>query len=291
MIEVSQCVICDGPIRQLKRALVAPFLARRIWNRAPFCVDLVKCESCGFMFYNPRLEDEDLQREYRGYRSEEYLKMRHSFEPWYTAKFNASLAGEAHYVTRRAKLAPIFRRHLGPRKIDRVLDYGGDHGDLVLGLFEGAELFLYDISGATALPGVTPISDPTSCKADLIINSNVLEHVGFPRIEVDQILKAAPGGGLIFLEVPCEAALGMKRIVRRIAQIGLMSLAKPSLVLHIMRPATLYMMHEHINYFTEHALTTLVQRCGATVIDSGTYPLISPAGNEDVAWVLGEKRA
>ena len=32
MIEVSKCVICDGPIKQLKRALVAPFVAKRTWN-------------------------------------------------------------------------------------------------------------------------------------------------------------------------------------------------------------------------------------------------------------------
>ena len=55
MIEASQCVICEGAIIQLKRALVVPFLAKRIWNRTPFCVSLVKCETCGFMFYNPRL--------------------------------------------------------------------------------------------------------------------------------------------------------------------------------------------------------------------------------------------
>lgn len=50
MIEVSTCVICDGPIRRQKRALVAPFLARRIWNKKPFCVDLVQCSQCGFTF-------------------------------------------------------------------------------------------------------------------------------------------------------------------------------------------------------------------------------------------------
>ena len=33
MIEVAACVICDGQIRRLKRALVAPFLATRIWQR------------------------------------------------------------------------------------------------------------------------------------------------------------------------------------------------------------------------------------------------------------------
>ena len=64
MIEVSKCVICEGAIVQLKRALVAPFLAERIWNRTPFCVGLVQCESCGFMFYNPRLDDDELHRLY-----------------------------------------------------------------------------------------------------------------------------------------------------------------------------------------------------------------------------------
>jgi len=35
MIEVSACVICDGQLRKLKPALVAPFIAWRIWNRDP----------------------------------------------------------------------------------------------------------------------------------------------------------------------------------------------------------------------------------------------------------------
>ena len=291
MIEVSECVICDGPIRQIKRAVVAPFLAKRIWSRAPFCVDLVKCESCEFMFYNPRLDDADLQREYEGYRSDGYLHMRHSFEPWYTAKFNADLGSKTSYETRRALLAPIIRKHVGQRKVNRILDYGGDHGDLVLGLFEDAELFLYDISGAAALPGVTPIGDPARCKPDLIVNSNVLEHVGFPRVLVSQILQAAPEGGLVFVEVPCEFALGATRIVRRIAQIGIMVLRQPRLAPYLFRPAALYMMHEHINYYTEHCLTTLMRSCGSKVVASGTYPYSGRAGKADVAWCLAEKRS
>ena len=181
MNEVTVCVICDGPIRHVKRALVAPFLAKRIWNRKPFCLNLVKCEACGFMFYNPRLDDDELQRAYGGYRSKEYREMRHKSEPWYTEKFNAELASDAHYASRRAKLAPIFQQHLQEYKIKRVLDYGGDRGDLMLGLFGNAELLVYDISGATPAPGVHATSDPTTCSADLIINSNVLEHVGAPQ--------------------------------------------------------------------------------------------------------------
>ena len=289
MIEVSSCVICDSPIRQLERALVAPFLARRIWNRAPFCVDLVKCESCGFLFYNPRLDDSDLRKLYGGYRTEEYRQMRHSTEPWYTAKFNADLASEESYRIRRAKLAPILDQHIGKRKISRILDYGGDRGDLVVSLVEGAKAFVYDISGIPATESVTAIADPAACSADLIINSNVLEHVGFPVDLVKQIFRAAPEGGLVFLETPCEIPLGFTRIARRLAQVGVMTFFHPLLSRFILRPATFYMMHEHINYFTEQSLTKLTLVSGGTVLASGTYSVSGRAGNADIVWCIATK--
>ncbi len=262
MIEVSICVICDGPISPLKKALVAPFLAERIWQRKPFCVELVKCQSCGFIFYNPRLDDADLQKLYKNYRSDEYLRMRHSTEPWYTQSFNADLASPEHYKTRRAKLIPILKEHLG-RKINRILDHGGDHGDLVVGLVEGAKPYVYDISGVEPATGVTAVSDPVGCKADLIVNSNVLEHVGFPRAMVSEIFQAAPDNGLVFLEVPCEFPTGSARLLRRIAQIVIMTAYRPSLARHLLQPAALYMMHEHLNYYTEHCLTRLCTNAGA----------------------------
>ncbi len=286
MIEVSKCVICDGPIKQLKRALVAPFVARRTWNRAPFCVDLVQCGNCGFMFYNPRLDDDDLRHLYTGYRSEEFQRMRFATEPWYTPSFNDDLASPRSYEIRRTKLAPVLRQHLGQRKITRILDYGGDRGDLIDGLLADAELYSYDISGIEVAPGVTATKDPAACHADLIINSNVLEHVGFPRVLVSEILQSAPEGGLIFLEAPVEFPFGLSRLARRIAQIGIMTLLRPSTARYILRPATLYMMHMHINYFSEHSLKVLTETCGGKVIDTGTYPYGSRAGQTDMAWCL-----
>jgi hypothetical protein len=265
MIEVSKCVICEGAIVQLKRALVAPFLAERIWNRTPFCVGLVQCESCGFMFYNPRLDDDELHRLYNNYRTREYQQMRHASEVWYNAKFNTDLASPSSYEIRRAKLAPILLKQLGQRKINRILDYGGDRGDLVVSLLDGAEAFVYDISGIPAAAGVTRTNDPAGCEADLIISSNVLEHVGFPRLLVSEILKAAPKEGLVYLEVPCEFVFGLARISRRLAQIGVMALTRPALAQYIIRPASLYMMHEHINYFTERSLIELMRSCGGSV--------------------------
>ena len=289
MIRVAHCVICNGAIAKVKRALVAPFLAARIWNRKPFCVELVRCKGCGFLFYNPRPDDEELQRLYSDYRKDEYLRMRHASEPWYTAQFNEDLASTASYEMRRAKVRSILEAHLGERRIRRILDHGGDRGDLVAGLLEGAEPFVYDISGVQAAAGVTPTTDPAGCAADLILNSNVLEHVGFPRLLVGEILKAAPKGGLVYLEVPSEAPLEVSRMVRRIAQIAVMSAAHPGLARHILRPASLYMMHEHINYYTEESLASLLRLSGARVIGAGVYASSGRYGKSDMAWCLGAK--
>jgi len=279
-MEISaKCLICEGTIIQLKRALVAPFLAKRIWNRTPFCVNLVKCEACGFMFYNPRLDDDELRRLYGNYRSEEYQQMRHASEPWYTPKFNTDLASPSSYEIRRAKLKPILREHIGERKIKRILDYGGDRGDLVASLLDGAGAFVYDISGIPAAAGVTSTNDPAGCEADLIINSNVLEHVGFPQLLVSEILKAVPRGGLVFLEVPCEFVFGISRVSRRLAQIGVTALTRPALARYIIRPASLYMMHEHINYFTEQSLTALMRSFGGPTPQPALAEPYTPMGH------------
>jgi SAM-dependent methyltransferase len=287
MIEAPNCVICDGEIHRLKRALVAPFLAKRIWDRPPFCVDVVQCRACGFTFYNPRLNDAEEGRLYAGYRSEEYLRMRHASEAWYTERFNSDLGSSSFYELRRRALGAIIREHAGKRGIRRVLDYGGNRGDLVHGLVDDAAAFVYDISGIPAVDGVTSTSDPAGCKADLIINSNVLEHVGFPRRLVGEILEATPPGGMVFLEVPCESPFQLSRIFRRIAQIGIMALTRPSLALSVVRPASLYMMHEHINYFTEQSLSTLMRSCGFAVVAAGAYVVDSRSGKGHMAWCLG----
>jgi hypothetical protein len=288
VIEARECVVCGGPIRKLRRALAAPFLARRIWDRNPFCVDMVKCGSCGFAFYNPRLEGGELQRLYADYRLEKYRRMRQSTEPWYTPQFNFDLASPASYEKRRAALAPLLREHLGGRTIRRVLDYGGDRGDLVAGLIAGAEAFVYDISGIPAAAGVTAVTDPAECRPDLIINSNVLEHVGFPREIVTSILEAA-GDGMVYLEVPLERPLGASRMARRVAQVAIATALHPGLARWMLRPASLYLMHEHINYWTENSLTTLFRACGGVTMASGSYASSGRAGRADMGWCLGSR--
>lgn len=289
MTIVSECVICGGEIRTRRRALVAPFLAKRIWGRKPFDVDLVECQACGFLFYNPRMEPEEEGRLYANYRSAEYLKMRNDAEPWYTPQFNAGLAAPAFYDMRRALLTRLLHQEIGTRKIARVLDYGGDGGMLVRGLVPGATPFVYDISGAPVVDGVSGTNDPKGCEADLIVNSNVLEHVSFPRNLVSEILDSAPSGGLVFVEAPSESPFGVTRLTRRVAQLGWTCMARPRLAPSLLKPASLYLMHEHINYYTEKSMTELVRRSACTLMSSGCYSFDSPFGKATMTWALASK--
>ncbi|HEX3986874.1 MAG TPA: hypothetical protein VHX13_09725 [Acidobacteriaceae bacterium] len=83
-----------------------------------------------------------------------------------------------------------------------------------------------------------------------------------------------------------EHPSGFSRIVRRIAQIGIMTVTHPSLAKSILRPASLYIMHEHINYFTQAALTTMFRAAGGTVNASGTYTVEASPGRAEFAWCL-----
>ena len=140
----------------------------------------------------------------------------------------------------------------------------------------GASAFVYDISGVPAVDGVTSTTDPAACKADLVINSNVLEHVGFPRRLVGEILAGnspwrhgLPGSPLRVTARPDQnlQAAGTTRDhgsrTARSRRAGC-------------RTAGLYTMHEHINYFTEQSLATLMRSSGCGVIASGTYPATFP---------------
>jgi hypothetical protein len=239
------------------------------------------------MFYNPRLDDAEAGRLYAGYRSEEYQRMRYASEPWYTVSFNAKLGSQTSYERRHRVLAALLRQHIGKQEIKRVLDYGGDSGALVRGLVDGAAAFVYDISGVPAVDGVTATSDPAECKADLVISSNVFEHVSFPRLLLEDIVKTTPPGGTVYLEVPRESPLGLPRMSRRIAQIGIVGVTRPALAPYVLRPASLYMMHEHINYFSEQSLTALMRSCGCAVTAVGTYVTNSGVEEAPMVWCLG----
>ena len=290
MKQAGSCVVCGGAIFVRQQAIVAPFLARRIWDEAPKPCHLAQCRECGFLFFNPRLEPEEEQRLYGGYRQAEYQKTRQACEPWYTAKFNASISSPRFMEVRRAALAGILKANLAAKNGLRILDFGGDRGQLIQGVVPGAAEFTYDISGVQPLEGVTACRSLDECKAreaDLIVCSNVLEHVGFPQTIMSQITAVAAPHTMLFIEVPFESPFGARLMLRRAIQYAVLALLRPRVAWSAAQPGFLYPMHEHINYYAPQSLNALMEKAGWQVTASGMYVLESALGGKAL-WCMGK---
>ncbi len=276
MEKVNACLVCGSSNLAATAAMAAPFLARRVWDRWPFRVDLARCRDCAFLFFNPRMSAEEERRLYAGYRSDEYRGMRFACEPWYTQEFNARLNSPEVWRIRKEKLADVFREHFKEREIGSLLDFGGDRGDLIVDLVPGAERFVYDISGVEPLAGITALKDLDACRArefDLILSSNVLEHVNYPRKVLGEIADVARPGTLVFVEVPFESPFSPFNLAKRLAQNGILLGTRPASGVRLMRPAAMVQMHEHVNFFNPRALEHLVRAMGWSLVASGVYAL------------------
>lgn len=284
----------SNEFRKTIRGIVAPFLARRVWNRGAFQVDLTHCGVCDFIFFNPRLDAEEEERLYKGYRDADYLRVRHAVEPWYNERFNAEFMEPDLLRRRKAALVDILGRIVPSSGPCRILDFGGSHGELVKDLLPNSTAYVYDISNVTPLDGVTPCSDLADCRRhefDLIICSNVFEHVGYPRVIFEQICEIAAPKTLVWIEVPLENPFKWNRRVRRLAQEAILLALRPRVGLSTLKPGMLHWMHEHINFFNTRSLRALLQNGGCEVLASDTYCIRSPLGGEEMVWAMGRLKA
>lgn len=294
MIQVDRCVVCGGSFSRQRRGVVSPFVAQRIWQRKPFAVALSECKDCGFVFFNPRLEPAEEGSLYAGYRGPEYQKMRQRFEPWYTEKFNAGLSSPGAWQHRKKLLDSLFRDRLKltGRSFGNVLDFGGDHGDLISGLVPASRKFVYEISGVDPVAGVEVLRSIEECQRyrfDLIITSNVLEHVGSPRDVIAQIALIASPDTLVFNEVPYESVADWRIRLRRIVQAGVLAAVHPTLARRVVGPGMFNLMHEHVNYFSQRSLDCLMESSGFKVLDSGDYEVSGGFFGGQMVWSMAQK--
>jgi methyltransferase family protein len=272
MRATTQCLVCGGNYLRSYQAIFAPFIAKRIWNREPFSVEIKKCRRCKFTFADQRFDAEEENRLYADYRGDAYQSLRQSCEPWYTRKFNARLS-TGTMTRRRAPIEEIFRQHL-PSGMKAVLDFGGDRGDLFAGIVPGAATYVYDISGIQPAAGVKALSTLDECadyNFDLIGCSNVLEYVAFPRSFLGDIKRIARYRTLVFLEVPSEKPFGLRNYAKRTIQEMILLALRPRLAFSMLPFGFLRQVHEHVNFFSLHSLKRLVEMEGFRVLAGGTY--------------------
>lgn len=266
---VDYCVVCNASNLSCCKAVVTPFIAERCFNSKAFETQLLRCPNCELGFFKLRFDSLELESLYRGYRGDKYLAQRNKFEPWYTARLNSTLFQDQRMLRGRQDSLLKLIDGYDPDLVKRarsILDYGGDDGKLIFGIFENAKKYVFEISEAPLKPGIYRAPSPQEIKFDLVICSNVFEHAPFPHELMDQIGKFCSEGTVLYLEVPHEKPFSFDTLRKRVIQQVLLLFMRPKQFFETFGFGMFTHLHEHINYFSVKSLHELLQRHGFTDI-------------------------
>lgn len=204
------------------------------------------CRQCGHLFVDYRFSETEMARLYTDYRGDAYERIRDSYEPGY-AEMNKTLREGVSYVSQ----VEDFLQDLMPDSPIAVLDWGGDTGINTPFTDRRSLLHIYDPSAkATNLADAVAFSAPPAKKVDydLIVLSNVLEHIPFPGDTLDAILPFMNATTILYVEVPLE------RLQQEVTGPPYSGASRKK---H---------WHEHINFFTIDSMKKLFDNCGLTVV-------------------------
>ena len=304
------CPCCASREHVAYPALVSPFVASYALERAVEPTELCECRGCGFRYFGDRLTDDESARLYSGYRGERYYRERHRFEPWYTRRVNDGMGADASVLRARRELVDGFvRAHVDVAKLEDVLDFGGDRGQLIPPAL-GRRRFVHDISGAAPVDGVENLASTADLSArrfDLVLVSHVLEHCSEPAKilgEIAPLLRSS--GSFVYVEVPFErptlrflrangkgAYAAYLSAVRR-ARPLLMAVDLYSTVFRLrfdaVPPLGFVKLHEHINFFDAPSLRALFDRSGLDAVAIERLEVRSNFGRTPVLSALARPR-
>lgn len=223
--------------RQANIASYPPYIQKRlevlfhVWHEDKPAVELtaVLCQSCGFVCYTPRPDQEDISAKYR---------------------FLARDSQTSHEISRHtssddarsAMLLTFIQSYLSPST--SILDFGGGNGRLMSSFISnGYDCSLIDFPGEK-IPGVKYIGSqlndvPATTEFGAIVVSHVLEHLADPHQVLLELRNYVKNDGILYVEVPLEIWK---------------SPPLPD------EPVT------HINYFTSNSLTALLERAGYSAV-------------------------
>jgi SAM-dependent methyltransferase len=284
---VNTCVACSSSSLEWRAAIIAPFVAARVFKDRPKVCRIAGCKVCGLIFFEDRYEDAETARLYAEYRTDGYYHQRHYFEPWYTRRFNDDLGGRGEIAFRRDIMQHVLAKHASSFEINTVLDFGGDRGQIMTG-GPGSQHYVYDISGVEPDAGVINIPNAEALGNrlfDLILICEVLEHASNPLRVIEEAAAHLKPGGLLYVSTP-NAEFPLKDVpvgnwyasyLRTVLysrwttiSIDLLSTAVRTKFGRI--PTLGFVkMHEHINFFDRKSMRMMAERIGLKVLSCETY--------------------
>ena len=255
------CVCCGSSTLRKSPAVLMPFVAHRVFGWTPAVIDdtwgltsisnghayslcnSTECSDCGLLFLDIRFSDEEMAALYSGYRAEEYVRLREAYEPGYRDR-NERLAAGAGYLD---EVEGFLSPHL-PRSMT-ILDWGGDTGRNTPFRSRWLRRHVLDINEEPSAAADERVSKARALQQryDLVVCSNVLEHVPHPYDTVMEMRGALGRGTVLYVEVPFE------NLMRSVAPENRLTAKRH--------------WHEHVNFFTEAALRCLLSACRLQVID------------------------
>lgn len=239
-----------------------PFIAHRIYQWAPAQIDgtwgletiphgiayslcnSILCTHCGLLFLDIRFSDSELVLLYKNYRDEAYTALREHYEPGYR-KRNEGLVNGINYLK---ELESFLQPHL-PNTMC-VLDWGGDTGvNTPFKANSANTVHIYDISGMETTGQPRKVSKETAGRNhyDLIVCSNVLEHIPYPRRVLAEIKSVMTQSTVLYIEVPLESLMR-----ENIGSTQLLAKKRH--------------WHEHINFFSQKSLEVLLTEAGFFIL-------------------------
>lgn len=257
----TECVCCGSKSLKKSPAILMPFVADRVFGWKPVEIDdswglktikngsaysicnSLYCSDCGFLFLDIRFSEAELNSLYDGYRGQRYTELRESYEPGYKTRNDSLNAGINYISDIEAFLSPYVSFPI------RLLDWGGDTGKNTPFKANNNLFHIFDIGSKPVVEGAKVVDRDTilSTKYDLIICSNVLEHVPYPPELILDMKTAMGQDTVLYIEVPLED------IVR---------VSEPCADLSRIKKH----WHEHINFYSENSLLQMLSRCELEVV-------------------------
>ncbi len=254
------CVCCGSTDLGASPAILMPFVAHRALGWQPVEIDeswglrtirsgmaysicnSLWCRSCGLLFLDLRFSQAELDALYADYRGADYVALRERYEPGYALRNEGFDAGIRYMESVESFLEP----HIPSEP--RVLDWGGDTGRNTPFAGRRALCQVYDISDKPALPGIDKVARETAFATsyDLVVCSNVLEHVPYPLDLVAELRRTMGPDTVLYIEVPHEEVVRTHRGPNDL------------------NPQKRH-WHEHINFFSRESLLRMVRAGGMEV--------------------------